>query len=373
MGTRKPFPNLETILFRGSQFCRFPLNEDEPVETRTVLGPAAEHPLSLEIPFYVSHMSFGALSREAKIALAMGASKVGTATCSGEGGMLPEERENANRYVYEIGTAPFSDNPDAVSQADAVEIKFGQAAKPGMGGHLPAAKMTSEIAAIRGLGAGQDFISPNRQPTVNSRQDLKEMVDRLRVTSGNRPIGIKFTAGHIEEDLAFVLESGPDFITIDCRGGATGAAPSFIRDHVCLPPIYAIRRARKYLDAQQSNVTLCVTGGFRDSTDIAKALALGADAVALASASLMAIGCQQYRICNTGKCPVGITTQDPELRARFSIPRSVERMVNFFTVTNRELKALARINGRNSVHDLDLTDIVTISNEVATNTDIDYA
>ncbi|MCP4675446.1 MAG: FMN-binding glutamate synthase family protein [Deltaproteobacteria bacterium] len=373
MGTRKPFPNLETILFRGAQFCRFPLNEDEPVKTKTVIGPRAKQPLELEMPFYVSHMSFGALSREAKVALAMGASEVGTATCSGEGGMLPEEREHATRYIYEIGTAGFSYDKEAIGKCDAVEIKFGQAAKPGMGGHLPAEKMTPEIAAIRGLGAGEDFISPNRQPGVSSRDDLKKMVDDLREVSGGRPVGIKFTAGHIEQDLEFVLAAGPDFITIDCRGGATGAAPSFIRDHVCLPPIYAIRRARLYLDKMNSCVTLCVTGGFRDSTDIAKALALGADAVALASASLMAIGCQQYRICNTGGCPVGIATQDPKLRARFSIPASKARFVNFYSVTREELQTLARVNGRSDVHDLDLSDIVTISNEVAQNTDVDYA
>jgi len=199
------------------------------------------------------------------------------------------------------------------------------------------------------------------------------MVENLRSISQGRPIGIKFTAGHIEQDLEFVLAAKPDFITIDCRGGATGAAPSFIRDHVCLPPIYAIRRARRYLDKENSSVTLCVTGGFRDSTDIAKAIALGAEAVALASTSLMAIGCQQYRICNTGGCPVGIATQDPKLRARFSIHASKKRFVNFYLATKEELQTLARVNGRLNIHDLDLTDIFTISNEVAQNTDIEYA
>jgi glutamate synthase domain-containing protein 2/rubredoxin len=373
MGTRKPFPGLDTILFRGAQFYRFPRNEDEAVSTSTVIGPGARRPLEMEIPFYVSHMSFGALSKEAKIALAQGATEAGTATCSGEGGMLPEEREHATRYIYEVGTASFGFNEDAIRKGDAVEIKFGQAAKPGMGGHLPAEKVTPEIAAIRGLQPGQAFISPNRQPNVNSVDDLRKMVDTLREMTDGRPVGVKFTAGHIEQDLAFVLAAGPDFITLDCRGGATGAAPSFIRDHVCLPPIYAIRRARRFMDENGSRTTLCVAGGFRDSTDIAKALALGADAVALATASLIAIGCQQYRICNTGKCPVGITTQDPELRRRFSIPASKERFVNFCRVTRDELQTLSRINGRTDVHELDPLDIFTISNEVAQNTDIEYA
>ena len=373
MGTRKPYPGLETILFRGTQFSRFPLDENDSVSTKTMIGPQAKQPLELEIPFYVSHMSFGALSKEAKIALAMGASAVGTAACSGEGGLLPEEREHATRYIYELGTASFSHDENLIRQGDAVEIKCGQAAKPGMGGHLPGEKMTPEIAKIRGLKPGQDFISPNRQPDVNSTQDLKKMVGRLREITGGKPIGVKFTASHIEEDLEFALAAEPDFITIDCRGGATGAAPSYIRDNVCLPPIYAIRRARKFLDDRGSRTTFCVTGGFRDSSDIAKALALGADAVALATASLVAIGCQQYRICNTGKCPVGIATQDPELRTRFSIQASKERFINFYKTTKEELKTLARINGCKDVHDLGLTDIFTISNEVAQNTDIDYA
>lgn len=373
MGTRRPFPGLEAILFRGVQCARFPLNEDEAVLTKTVIGPDARYPLELDIPFYVSHMSFGALSKEAKIALAMGATVVGTATCSGEGGVLPEERKEASRYIYEVGTSEFSRSEAFIKDADAVEIKFGQAAKPGMGGHLPSKKVTPEIAALRNVRPGEDYVSPNHQPGIKSPEDLREFIADLREISGGRPIGVKFAAGHIEEDLKFVLAGQPDFITIDCRGGATGAAPNFIRDNVCLPPVYAIRRARRYLDEVGSRVTLCVTGGFRDSTDIAKAIALGADAVALATASLLAIGCQQYRICNTGNCPVGITTQDPELRSRFSIPASKKRFVNFYSATKGELETLARINGRSDVHDLGMSDIFTTSNEVAQNTDIEYA
>lgn len=373
MGTRETFQNLQTILFRGAQFCRFPLDEDVSVKTGTIIGPSARQPLELDIPFYVSHMSFGALSREAKIALAMGATDMGTATCSGEGGMLPEERAHASRYIYEVGTTQFSRAENILKQADAVEIKFGQAAKPGMGGHLPGEKVTGEIAKIRGVNPGEDIISPNRQPDVDSPEDLKRLVQSIREITDGKPVGVKFTAGHIEEDLEFVLYACPDFITIDCRGGATGAAPRFIRDHICLPSIYAIRRARKYLDDVGSAVTFCVAGGFRDSTDIAKALALGADAVALATASLIAIGCQQYRICNTGECPVGITTQNPELRRRFSIPASRQRFVNFYRTTKEELQALARVNGRDNVLDLDLSDIFTVSTAVAGNTDIDFA
>ncbi len=373
MGTRHTFQDLQTILFRGAQFFRTPLDEKESVSTKTIIGATAAQPLELDLPYYVSHMSFGALSKEAKIALAMGASEVGTAACSGEGGMHPEERKHATRYIYEIGTTSFTRDENILRQADAVEIKFGQAAKPGMGGHLPGSKVTEEIAAIRGIKPGEDFISPNTQPDIHNSEDLKKLVDHVREVIEGKPVGIKFSAGHIEEDLKFVLAAEPDFITIDCRGGATGAAPEFIRDNVCLPSIYAIRRARKYLDSVGSKVTFCITGGFRDSTDIAKALALGVDAVALATSSLLAIGCQQYRICNTGKCPVGIATQDPKMRARFSIPASKQRFVNFYNTTRDELETLARINGRSNVHDLDLSDIFTVCSDIADNTDIVFA
>jgi glutamate synthase domain-containing protein 2 len=373
MRTQRTFPDWRSILFRGAQLHRLPLNEDVAVAMRTVIGPGAAHPLELEIPFYVSHMSFGALSREAKIALARGARLMGTATCSGEGGLLPDEREAAGAYIYELGTATFSHREEAVRQADAVEIKIGQAAKPGLGGHLPAGKVTDEIAAIRGIAPGEDSISPGRHAGIDSVEDLKRRVDELREMCGGRPVGIKFTAGHLEADLDCALGAGPDFVTIDTRGGATGAAPVFVKDNVCLPPIFALRRARRHLDEAGSRVTLCITGGFRDAADIAKALALGADAVALATASLIAIGCQQYRICHTGRCPVGIATQDPELRKRFDVDRSVERFVNFYRATREELATLARINGRADVHDLDLSDVMTLSNEIAQNTDIEHA
>jgi len=373
MRTQQAFPDWRTVLFKGAQLHRLPLNEDEEVSLRTVVGETAAFPLVIAIPFYVSHMSFGALSREAKIALARGSKIVGTAMCSGEGGMLPEERAEAGAYIYELGTATFSHKEDAIKQADAVEIKIGQAAKPGMGGHLPAGKVTPEIARIRSIAPGEASVSPGRHTGIGSCEDLKRRVSEIRELCGGKPVGIKFAAGHVEEDLECALFAGPDFVTIDCRGGATGAAPLYVKDNVCLPPIFALRRARRFLDRAHSRVTLCITGGFRDSADIAKAIALGADAVALATTSLIAIGCQQYRICDTGRCPVGITTQDVELRQRFDVAKSVERFVNFYRATRDELANLVRLNGRADVHHMDLTDVVTISNEVSQNTDIEHA
>jgi methylamine---glutamate N-methyltransferase subunit C len=373
MRTQKSFIDWDSILFKGAQLFRMPLNEDETVSTTTIIGKTAKHPVEIAMPFYVSHMSFGALSREAKIALAKGSKLVGTAICSGEGGLLPEEHQAAGCYIYELGTASFSHVDEDILKADAVEIKIGQAAKPGLGGHLPKEKITDEIAQIRGIPKEQDSISPGRPFNISCQADLINQVDRLRKLTDGKPIGIKFTAGHIEKDLEFALSAKPDFITIDCRGGATGAAPTFIKDNVCLPPVFAIHRARKYLDQVQSKVTLCITGGFRDSADIAKTLALGADAIALATASLIAIGCQQYRVCHSGKCPVGITTQDPELRSRFIVDESVKRFVNFYNATKEELITFAQTNGRNNIHDLDISDIFTLNNEISQNTDIEHA
>jgi glutamate synthase domain-containing protein 2 len=317
-------------------------------------------------------MSFGALSREAKIALARGSAAVGTAIGSGEGGMLAQEREHARHYIYELGTAKFSHVESSIRAADAVEIKIGQAAKPGLGGHLPGDKVTDEIARIRGIEPGEDSISPGRQPEINNREDLRRKVDQLRELTEGKPVGVKITAGRIEQDLDFVLAGGPDFVTIDCRGGGTGAAPTVVKDNVCLHAIFALRRARRFLQDRGSSVSLCITGGLRDSSDIAKALALGADAVALATTSMIAIGCQQYRICHTGRCPVGIATQDPQLRARLVIDKSAERFVRLFRGTADELKTIARLSGRRNVHDLDLTDVFTTSVEVAQFTDIDH-
>ncbi len=373
MCTQKAFPNWESVLFRGVQLGRLPLNEDEPVNTTTIIGKNAKQPLQLALPFYVSHMSFGALSREAKIALAQGAKIMGTATCSGEGGMLAEERAAAGAYIYELGTASFSHKDDALRKADAVEIKIGQAAKPGLGGHLPKEKISSEIAKMRGLSEGEASISPGRPFFLNTQQDLVDKVKKVRELTEGKPVGIKIAAGHIEADLEYALVAEPDFITIDCRGGGTGSAPTYIKDNVCLPPIFALRRARKYLDNIHSKVSLCITGGFRDSADIAKALALGADAVALGTASLVAIGCQQYRVCQSGKCPVGITTQDPKLRDRFVIEESVKRFVNFYSATMSELKVFARINGRADTSELDISDVFTLNSEVSQYTDIEHA
>jgi glutamate synthase domain-containing protein 2 len=373
MRTRLPVVSWDDILITGAQLNPMPLTHDAAVSTETVIGKNAKKPMTLETPLLVSHMSYGALSKEAKIALATGSGRVGAGMCSGEGGILPESRAAAHKYIFEYVPNQYSVTEENLKNADAIEIKIGQSAKPGMGGHLPGDKVTAEIAAVRGRAPGEDIISPSTFSDIQSGHDLKAKVAWLRAVSDGRPIGIKFAAGNIEADLECALAAGPDFITIDGRTGATGSAPKYIKAATSVPTIYALYRARQYLDAVHSDVELIITGGFRVSSDMAKALALGADAIAMASAAMMAIGCQQYRMCGTGRCPVGITAQDPELRARLDVDRSARHLANYLTVCTEELKTFARITGHNDVHGLTMDQLFTTNSEISDHTKIKHA
>lgn len=372
MGTRMAMPDWDDILLLGAQLNPMPLPEHAEVDTTTIIGKHAKKPMVLESPVYISHMSFGALSRETKVALAQGSAMAKTAMCSGEGGVLPEEMEAAYKYIFEYVPNKYSVTPENLKGADAIEIKIGQGTKPGMGGHLPADKVTPEISRIRNKPQGQDIISPSCFDEIQSKEDLKELVDKLRRESEGRPIGIKIAAGRIERDLEFCVFAEPDFITIDGRGGATGASPKLMRDATSVPTIYALYRARKYLDEAGAEIDLVITGGLRVSSDFAKAIAMGADAVAVASAALIAAACQQYRICGTGKCPVGIATQDPELRGRLKGEAAAQRVANFLNVSREELKTFARITGHERIHDLRTEDLCTISREISEFTNIPH-
>lgn len=363
----------DEILIKGAQLAKIPLNQNEPVNTQTIIGPKAKKPLIMETPIYITHMSFGALSKEAKTALAKGSAAVKTAMCSGEGGILPESLENAYKYIFEYVPNRYSVTEDNLRKVDAIEIKIGQSTKPGMGGHLPGKKVTEEIAAIRGVKEGTDVISPSRFADIKDRDDLKSTVTWLRESSDGRPIGIKFAAGNLEADLDAALHAEPDFITIDGRAGGTGASPKFVKAAASVPTLFALYRVRKFLEEKGADgVTLLITGGFRISSDFAKALALGADAVALGTAALMAIGCQQYRICNTGKCPMGITTQDPELRANFNVAESTRRLENFLRVSTEELQDFSRLTGNADVHRLSVADLCTTNSEISNHTAIEH-
>ncbi len=373
MGTELPMPNWDDILILGAQLDPMPLNEDAAVNTTTVIGRHAKKPLILENPVYISHMSFGALSREAKISLAKGSAMAHSAMCSGEGGILPEEMAAADKYIFEYVANLYSVTPENLRRADAIEIKIGQGTKPGMGGHLPGEKVTREISQVRNKPMGKDVIAPSRFPGIHTKEDLKTLISQLRYASDGRPIGVKIAAGRIEKDLAFCAFAEPDFITIDGRGGATGSSPKLLRDSSSVPTIYALHRARKYLDSIQSDISLVITGGLRVSSDFAKAIAMGADAIAVASAPLIAMACQQYRICGTGMCPMGIATQDPELRERLHEDAAAARVANFLNVSLEELKMFARITGHENLHDLSVEDLCTISREISEYTDIPHA
>ena len=374
MRTRKSVISWTDLLIKGAQIAKIPLNDDEAVNTRTVIGPGADEPLVIDTPIYVTHMSLGALSREAKLALSQGSAAARTAMCSGEGGILKESMQTAYKYIFEYVPNKYSVTDENLRSVDAIEIKIGQSAKPGMGGHLPGSKVTKEIAAIRGFPEGSDIISPARFEDIRNGEDLKKKVDWLREKSAGKPVGVKIAAGDIEADLETILSAQPDFITLDGRAGATGAAPKFVKDATSIPTVLALCRARKFLDDKGAgNVSLVITGGLRISPDVAKALAIGADAVALGTAALMACGCQQYRICNTGKCPVGVTSQAPELRARLHVEKSARRLENFLRVSTEELQTFARLTGNDDVHKLAITDLCTTNSEISRHSDIEHA
>lgn len=373
MGTKMPMPCWDDIMILGAQLNPPPLDENENVCVQTVIGKNARKPMVIESPVYISHMSFGALSKEAKVSLARGSAMVKTAMCSGEGGILPEEMDAAYRYIFEYVPNRYSVTVSNLKNADAIEIKIGQGTKPGMGGHLPGEKVTPEIAKIRNKPLGKDVISPSKFPDINTKDDLKELVDQLRMASEGRPIGIKIAAGRIEDDLEYCVYAEPDFITIDGRGGATGASPKIVRDSTSVPTIYALYRARKYLNSIGSDIDLVITGGLRVSSDFAKAIAMGADAVAVASAGLIAAACQQYRICGTGMCPVGVATQDPKLRERLKMDAAAKRVANFLRCSTEELKTFARITGHDDIHKLSVNDLCTINKEISEFTNIPHA
>jgi len=369
MRTRKPAPSWDDILIKGAQIARIPLNADVPVITRTIIGPGASRPLIIETPIFVSHMSFGALSREAKIALARGSAAVGTAIGSGEGGILEDERKHAYRYIFEYVPNRYSVTEEALASVDAIEIKLGQSAEPGLGAHLPGKKVTTEIARVRGYPEGSDIISPATFEDIRNGDDLAEKVKWLRSRSEGKPIGVKIAAGNIEDDLEVLLHAKPDFVTIDGRPGGTGAAPKYIKAATSIPTIFALHRARTFLDEQGAgNISLVITGGLRVSSDFAKALALGADAIAISTAALIACGCEQFRMCHTGTCPTGIATQRLEFRQRLQIDTAAGRVENYLRISTDELKSFARLTGNGDVHSLRIKDLCTTSSEISNHT-----
>ncbi len=371
---RNLLPKWEDIQFLPAQLASRPLLDHEEVQSTVVIGENAKKPLRLDIPIFVSDMSFGALSREAKISLAKGAEMSGTGICSGEGGMLPEEQASNSKYFYELASGKFGFSWDKVQKAQAFHFKGGQGAKTGTGGHLPGNKVTKEIAEVRGLKQGETAISPAAFPDLFTAADFAAFANQVREKTGGIPIGFKLAASHIEADIDFALEVGVDYIILDGRGGGTGAAPTILRDNINVPTIAALARARKHLDkVGASHVMLIITGGLRVPEDFAKAMMLGADAIAVSNSALQAIGCLGMRACSSNNCPVGIATQKESLRSRIRIDASAKQLATFFNASNDLMKVVARACGHSNFSDFNFNDLSTIDYNIHRLTGINYA
>lgn len=375
MGVSQEFlPRWDDIQIIPAQLARLPHFEDAEVCTKTIIGPGARRPLELEIPIFVSDMSFGALSEEAKISLARGAEYAGTAICSGEGGMLPEEQQENRRYLYELASARFGFEMELMKKVQAFHFKGGQGAKTGTGGHLPGHKNKGRISQVRGIPEGKPAISPPRFATLSNAAEFKAVADEVRDVSGGIPIGFKLSANHIEKDIDTAIQIGVDYIILDGRGGGTGAAPLLFRDHISIPTIPALARARRHLDRRGKNeISLIITGGLRTAPDFIKALALGADAIAVSNSAMQAIGCQVMRACHTDNCPVGIATQKENLRSRLSIELSARRLERFFKATVELMQVMARATGHSSLSEFCLEDLATFDNNLARLAGVPYA
>lgn len=370
---RKDLPHWDDIQILTAQLATKPLQDGAEVGTKLIIGPRAKKPLELEIPLFVSDMSFGALSEEAKIALSKGAEMAGTGICSGEGGSLDEERQANSRYLLELGSAKFGWSMDLVEEVQAFHFKGGQAAKTGTGGHLPGAKVTEKIAKTRGLEVGQDAISPATFESPKTVAEFKRFADEVRERSGGIPIGFKLSANHIEDDIDFALEAGADYIILDGRGGGTGAAPLLFRNHISVPTIPALARARHHLDKKAGReVTLIITGGLRMPEDFIKAMAMGADGVALANSAIQAVGCVGARMCHTNNCPAGIATQKPELRKRLNPDAGAERLARFFKTSTALMSVMARACGHSHLNEFNPKDLTTWKKEMAELSGIKY-
>ena len=371
---RADLPQWEHLQVLTAQLHRLPLLDDEAVDTGVVIGPRATHPLHLDIPLFVSDMSFGALSLEAKTALAQGAEGAGTAICSGEGGMLPEEQQSCSRYLLEVASARFGFSDDQLDLVQAIHLKLGQGAKTGTGGHLPGAKVKGRIAEVRGLNEGVAAVSPARFPDWKGTEDAAALVTHFRERSGGKPIGVKMSAQHIERDIDAALGLGVDYVILDGRGGGTGAAPKLFRDNISVPSMAAVARARRHLDASDADgVTLVATGGLRRPADFVKALALGANAVAVSNSALQSIGCVGMRACHTDNCPVGIATQKPHLRARLPVDQASERLTRFLTSSVELMSILARACGHRSLADFTSDDLTSWRRDVADLVGVEFA
>jgi glutamate synthase domain-containing protein 2 len=385
-GTLRPrtWATFDDLVFVPCGLTRIPLEGyREQCSARTVLGTRhAKKPIELDIPIMVTGMSFGALSYNAKVALARGARRAGTSTTTGDGGMLPAERENSRVLIYEVLPSRYGINVHHLKQADAIELTIGQGAKPGTGGLLLGSKVSDEIARIRDLPSGVDQRSPCRHPDFLGPDDMIIKIEELReATDWQVPIFVKLGASRVFDDVKLAVKAGADVVVIDGMEGGTGASPELLQEHTGIPTLAAVCEARAALEDVRAfgEVQLIIAGGIRHGSDAAKALALGADAVYVGTAALIALNCnksihvEDYHAlgtepgnchhCHTGRCPVGITTQDAELMKRLPIDEAAERVANWFHATVAEIQILARACGKNDIHDLEPEDLRALTLE----------
>jgi methylamine---glutamate N-methyltransferase subunit C len=376
-GTTRKLPTFDDLVLLSAGLSRMPVDTyREAAVTRTVLGARfASKPLVIETPIMVAPMSYGALSKESKIALAMGSAKVGTAMNNGEGGLLPEERQHSYRQIVQVCPSRFGFSLRNLVEADAIELVFGIGAKPGLSGHLMAEKMSAEIAAFRGLPPGIDLTSHPRHGDIFGADDLMVKLEELRaITRREKPIFLKVGAGRVYEDVKIAAKVGVDGITIDGMQGGTGAGPKVAIDHLGMPTLAAVVQATRALEDMglKDEVSLVIAGGIRDGADVAKAMALGADAVYVGTGAMVAMGCTVCLDCHKGECEFGIGTQKPELRARLNVKLAAHRVANYFTAMTNELIILTKACGKRNVHNLEREDLRSVTLEACAMTGIPF-
>lgn len=358
--------SFDDLVFLPAQLNKRPVDYfKEKIEVKTIIGKNSKKPIAITTPIIIGAMSFGAISKEAKIALAKASTIAGTIENTGEGGMLPEEREFSEKLIIQYSTGRFGITEEILKKADAIEIKIGQGAKPGQGGLLPAEKVTDEIAKVRKIEKGKNIHSPAYHLDIKNIEDLRKKVDWLREVTEGVPIIIKLAAGDIENDMKLAVKANPDIIAIDGQEGGTGAAPQVMLDEVGIPTLAALVKARETLDKIGAKQELWIGGGLNKGGEMAKSLALGANAVFLATPLLIAMGCNYCRQCHLGKCPKGIATQYPELRKSLNIEEAAQNIANYIKNCTEEIKMIAGACGENNIYKLNKGRLRAISAEIA--------